>query len=62
MTIHVARHNGSDSPLELHGEGIVVRTESRKKAQPSQRSSGFAASLHFYSEVSNGSIEHDQNI
>jgi hypothetical protein len=62
MTIHVARHNGSDSPLELHGEGIVVRTESHKNTQASQRSSGFAALLHFYSELSNGSSGNDQEL
>jgi hypothetical protein len=52
MTIHVARHNGSNCPLELHGEGIVLRVEPGKATQPSQRSSGFAASVHFYSESS----------
>jgi hypothetical protein len=53
MTIHVARHDGSDCPLELHGEGIVARIESGKATQPSRRSSGFGASVHFYSELSN---------
>jgi hypothetical protein len=62
MTIHVARHNGSDSPLELHGEGIVVRIEPVKRTRPSQRSSGFAASVHFYSELSNGSDNPDKQI
>ena len=52
MTIHVARHNGGNCPLELHGEGIVLRVEPGKATQPSQRSSGFAASVHFYSESS----------
>jgi hypothetical protein len=59
-TIHVDRRNGSDSPLELHGEGIVVRTESGKAILPSRRSSGFAASMHFYSELSNDSYDQDQ--
>ncbi len=60
-TIHVARHNGSDRPLELHGEGIVVRIEPGKATQPSQQSKGFAASVHFYSELGNGSDEPDQD-
>jgi hypothetical protein len=53
MTIHIARRDGSDCPLELHGEGIVVRLEPVKATHPSQRSGGFGASLHFYSELSN---------
>jgi hypothetical protein len=53
MTIQVARHDGSDCPLELHGEGIVVRIEPGKSTQPGQRSSGFVALVHFYSEISN---------
>lgn len=61
MTIHVARHNGSDCPLELHGEGIVVRIEPGATTQPGRRSSGFAASVHFYSELSNGSDDPDQD-
>jgi hypothetical protein len=52
MTIYVARHYGSNCPLELHGEGIVLRVEPGKATQPSLRSSGFAASVHFYSESS----------
>jgi hypothetical protein len=55
MTIHVARHNGSDCPLEMHGEGIVVRIEPGKASQTSQQAGGFAASVHFYSELSIGS-------
>jgi hypothetical protein len=60
-TIHVARHDGSDRPLELHGEGIVVRIEPGKATQPGQRSSGFAALVHFYSELSNDSDDPDQD-
>ena len=60
-TILVARHNGSDRPIELHGEGIVVRIESGKATGPGQRSSGFAASVHFYSELSNVSDDSDQD-
>lgn len=60
-TIHVARHDGSDCPLELHGEGIVVRIEPGKSTRPGQRSSGFAASLHFYSELSNDSVAPHQD-
>jgi len=61
-TIRVARQNGSDCPLELHGEGIVVRIEPSKATRPSQRSSGFAASVHFYSELSNGSDDMDDDL
>lgn len=53
MTIHVARRDGCNGPLELHGEGIVIRIEPANATQPNQRSSGFGASLHFYSELSN---------
>lgn len=60
-TIHVSRHNGSDRPLELHGEGIVVRIEPGEATQPSPRSSGFAASVHFYSELSKDSDDTDQD-
>jgi hypothetical protein len=60
-TIHVARHNGSDRPLELHGEGIVVRSEPGEATQPSLRSNGFAASVHFYSELSKESDDPDQD-
>ena len=55
MTILVTRPNGSDCSLELHGEGIVVRIQRRNSTRPSQRLSGFAASVHFYSESSNDS-------
>ena len=61
-TIHIERDNDSDTPLELHGEGIVVRTEPGKAARPSKRPSGFAASMHFYSELSQVSNESDQDI
>ena len=60
-TIHVARRNDSECPLELHGEGIVVRIESGKPTRPSKRPSGFAASVHFYSELSNVSDDPDQD-
>jgi hypothetical protein len=60
-TIRIARRNCSDRPLELHGEGIVVRVEHGKATQPSQRSSGFAASVHFYCELSNDSDDPDQD-
>jgi hypothetical protein len=53
MTIQVARQDLSGRPLELHGEGVVVRIEPRMATQQSQRSSGFAARVHFYSELSN---------
>jgi len=59
-TIHIARHNDSDCPLELHGEGIVVRIEPGKANKPGQRQRGFAASMHFYSELSNVSNDSDQ--
>jgi hypothetical protein len=59
-TIRVASHNGSDRPLELHGEGIVVRVETGKATQPNQRANGFAASMHFYSELSDDSDDFDQ--
>jgi len=52
-TIHIARPNESDCPLELHGEGIVVRIELDKATRGSKRPNGFAASMHFYSELSN---------
>lgn len=55
MTIHVNRPNGSDSSLELHGEGIVVRIQRGTSTRPSQRLSGFAALVHFYSELSTDS-------
>lgn len=61
-TIHIERENDSDIPLELHGEGIVVRTESGKTARSSQRPSGFAASMHFYTELSRVSDESDRDI
>jgi hypothetical protein len=51
-TIHVARHDGRDCPLELHGEGIVVRVEAGNGTQRNRHSSGFGASVHFYSELS----------
>jgi len=60
MTIHVARHDGVESALTLHGEGIVVRVETGKATKPSQRSKGFAALMHFYSEMSNRSDNRDQ--
>jgi hypothetical protein len=60
-TIHVARRDGSDRPLELHGEGIVVRVEPDEETQPGRRSKGFAATLHFYSELSNASDDSDQD-
>ena len=60
-TIHIARHNEGDCPLELHGEGIVVRIEPGKATRPSQRPRGFAASMHFYSELSNVSNDLDQD-
>src|ERR1035437_2671698 len=59
-TIHVARHNGSDRPLELHGECSLVRSEPGEATQPTLRSSGFAASGHFYSELSKDSGDSDQ--
>ena len=59
-TIHIARHGGGVVPLELHGEGIVVRIEPGTATQPSQRSKGFAATMHFYSELSNESNNPDQ--
>jgi len=60
-TIYVAPQDGSDRPLELHVEGIVVRIESGKATRPSQRSRGFAASVHFYFELSNDSDDLEQD-
>jgi hypothetical protein len=60
-TISVAPHDGSDSPLELNVEGIVVRIELAKGTRPSQRSIGFAASVHFYFELSNDSDDLKQD-
>jgi hypothetical protein len=56
-TIRIAQHNESDRPLELHGEGIVIRIAPGKATRPSQRPSGFAATMHFYTELSNVSSE-----
>ena len=61
MTIHVARRNHGESPLELHGEGTVVRIDPGIATQPGQRSRGFAASVHFYSELSNVSVDPEQH-
>ena len=60
-TIHIARQNDGDCQLELHGEGIVVRNDPGKATRPSQRPGGFAASMHFYSEQSNISIDQDRD-
>jgi len=53
-TILVASHNGSDRPLELHGEGIVVRVEPRGRAGEG----GFAAEVQFYPEASEMFLSH----
>jgi hypothetical protein len=60
MTIHLARHDESERPRELHGEGIVIRIEPGKKTRASEQASGFAASVHFYSELSNDPDDRDQ--
>jgi hypothetical protein len=60
-TIHVAGHDCSDCPLELHGEGIVVRIEPGRATQPGQGSCGFAALVHFYSELPNDSDGQEKN-
>jgi len=54
-TITVAPRDGSDRPLELNVEGIVVRIEPGKPTGRSQRSVGFAASVNFYFELSDDS-------
>jgi len=61
-TIRVARRGGSNQSLELHGEGIVVRIGPGKGILPGRRSKSFAASLHFYSELSNNSDDSVQEI
>jgi hypothetical protein len=49
MTVSLPRRKGRSHPLELHGEGVVIRVQSEKSNSLGER--GFAASVHFYPEL-----------
>jgi hypothetical protein len=51
----IPRFRNDTTPLELHGEGSVVRVECSKTGRSGMRPAGFAASVGFHPEVRSGS-------
>ena len=57
LTVSFPQREGSGHAVKWHGEGVVVRVQSYEPMPPSERTSGFAASVQFNPEAPNGSEE-----
>jgi hypothetical protein len=55
LTVLLSRHRGGGLPLELHGEGTVVRVECDRTTPRGELESGFAAAVQFYPELPDAS-------
>ena len=60
MTVFISRNSTDPIPMELHGEGSVVRIEYGKSSHSALQPIGFAASVHFHQEVHSDSEHVEQ--
>ena len=57
MSVLMPRAEGKGYGMELHGEGMVVRVQEDTPAGSGAQSKGFAASVQFYPEPIDSSVQ-----